>query len=195
MSTWVDSGGTQWRQVSGRWQKLDGEFWENSPLPSGGLERSSLPIPPIDNEEPSWPSGTSSIVPPTRLLREWTISVGSVASSAPGGLAQVTKSGTPPDAILNFVIPRGNDGPVGPTGPAGPTGNLAYEVVPQQLQNGTNATFALSNLIDTSKAVQVFRNGLLEVPGVGFSAAASSITFSTPPLVTDVVAVIYQKVQ
>jgi hypothetical protein len=110
-------------------------------------------------------------------------------------LAQVTKSGTPPDAILNFVIPRGNDGPVGPTGPAGPAGNLAYEVVPQQLQNGTNATFALSNLIDTSKAVQVFRNGLLEVPGVGFSAAASSITFSTPPLVTDVVAVIYQKVQ
>lgn len=104
----------------------------------------------------------------------------------------------PEPVATNVVVvegPQGISGFTGPAGPAGSTENLSYEVVPQQLQDGVNATFTLSNLIDTSKRVQVFRNGLLEVPGVGFSATASSITFSTPPLVTDVVAVIYQNVQ
>jgi hypothetical protein len=108
-------------------------------------------------------------------------------------VAVVVVSGEP--GLNGLPGPTGLTGAPGATGPAGPIGNLVHEVVPQQLQNGSNATFSLSNLLDTSKTVQVFRNGLLEVPGVGFSATSSSITFSTPPMVTDIVAVIYQKVE
>lgn len=85
-------------------------------------------------------------------------------------------------------------GPVGPVGPRGPGGSAVCEVVSQQLQNGVVSTFFLANAVDGSQAVQVFRNGLLEVPGVGFSVGLNSVTFSSPPLNSDVVAVVYQKV-
>jgi hypothetical protein len=85
-------------------------------------------------------------------------------------------------------------GPAGPVGPRGPGGSAVCEVVSAQLQNGVATTFSLANAIDTSQAVQVFRNGLLEVPGVGFSATSTSIVFTSPPLSSDVVSVIYQKV-
>lgn len=85
-------------------------------------------------------------------------------------------------------------GPAGPVGPRGPGGSAVSEVVSQQLQNGVVLTFVLANAVDGSQAVQVYRNGLLEVLGVGFSVGLNSITFSSPPLSSDVVVVVYQKV-
>jgi hypothetical protein len=55
--------------------------------------------------------------------------------------------------------------------------------------------FPLSQVANTSQAVQVFRNGLMEVPGQGFLATSTSVTFTTPPLVSDVLTVVYQKAQ
>lgn len=46
-----------------------------------------------------------------------TISVGTVASSAPGGVPVVINSGTASAAVFDFVIPRGETGPRGPIGP------------------------------------------------------------------------------
>lgn len=60
-----------------------------------------------------------------------TISIGTVTTGDPGSSASVTNVGTAENAILNFVIPRGNTGATGAagatgatgaTGPAGPTG-------------------------------------------------------------------------
>lgn len=51
-----------------------------------------------------------------------TITVGDVTTGAEGTEASVTNSGTSSDAILDFVIPRGDTGAQGPTGPQGEVG-------------------------------------------------------------------------
>ena len=51
-----------------------------------------------------------------------TITIGTTTTGLPGTQASVTNTGTTTDAILNFVIPRGETGATGPQGPAGPQG-------------------------------------------------------------------------
>jgi len=51
-----------------------------------------------------------------------TVSVGSTVTSAAGGNAAVTNSGTASNAIFDFTIPRGAQGPAGATGPTGAQG-------------------------------------------------------------------------
>ena len=51
-----------------------------------------------------------------------TIEVGTVTASAPGSDPSVTNSGSETAAVLNFVLPRGETGPVGPQGATGETG-------------------------------------------------------------------------
>lgn len=48
------------------------------------------------------------------------ISVGSTTTGAEGSMAQVTNSGTSSNAVLNFVIPRGDTGPAANLGTATP---------------------------------------------------------------------------
>jgi len=109
-----------------------------------------------------------------------------------GGLVSVVVADSVPVGVL--VADPEPVGVVTVLGPRGPGGSAVCEVVSQQLQNGVVSTFFLANTVDGSQAVQVFRNGLLEVPGVGFSVGLNSVTFSSPPLNSDVVAVVYQKV-
>jgi hypothetical protein len=51
-----------------------------------------------------------------------TVTVGSTTTSAAGGNAAVTNSGTASDAIFDFTIPRGSEGPKGDAGDAGAQG-------------------------------------------------------------------------
>jgi hypothetical protein len=51
-----------------------------------------------------------------------TITIGTTLTGNPGTGAQVTNSGTPTNAVFNFVIPRGDVGATGPQGPTGATG-------------------------------------------------------------------------
>lgn len=53
-----------------------------------------------------------------------TIQIGTVTASDPGADPEVTNSGTQQDAVLNFVFPRGIQGPMGPKGDPG-TANAA----------------------------------------------------------------------
>lgn len=48
-----------------------------------------------------------------------TIQIGTVTASDPGSDPKVTNSGTQQDAVLNFVLPRGIQGPTGPKGDPG----------------------------------------------------------------------------
>lgn len=51
-----------------------------------------------------------------------TVEIGNVTTTDPGAPAQVYNSGTATAAKLNFVLPRGKQGPAGATGPQGPQG-------------------------------------------------------------------------
>ena len=53
-----------------------------------------------------------------------TIQIGTVTASDPGSDPEVTNSGTEQEAVLNFVLPRGIQGPMGPKGDPG-TANAA----------------------------------------------------------------------
>lgn len=91
--------------------------------------------------------------------------------------------------------PAGVRGPRGDIGPVGPTG-ATYRIVAEEItgvQDGVNAVFTLSDTPAANQAVQVYRNGLLELPEIAFWVANDSVTFTTPPLSDDVVVVIYQK--
>ena len=59
---------------------------------------------------------------PTGPAGAATITVGTTTTTDPGTDATVTNSGTNENVILNFTIPRGEDGATGPTGPIGLTG-------------------------------------------------------------------------
>ena len=64
-----------------------------------------------------------------------TVEVGTVITGSPEENAQVYATGTPQERILNFVLPRGKQGPAGQkgdTGPAGPQG-------PQGVQGGAGS--------------------------------------------------------
>lgn len=52
-----------------------------------------------------------------------TIEIGTVTASEPGSTPSVTNTGTAQDAVLDFVLPRGEQGPKGDTGPAGKDGD------------------------------------------------------------------------
>lgn len=108
-----------------------------------------------------------------------TVTVGTVTT---GLSAAVTNSGTSSAAVLDFVLPV--------TEPYIPE---TYSGVLAGVQNGVATVFALPEPAATPTQIEVYRNGLREVYGIGFTATASQLTFTTPPLSTDVIAVSYQK--
>lgn len=111
-----------------------------------------------------------------------------------GGLQRIPGEGVSENYVI--VETMGPQGEPGPQGPPGPAANPATsEVLPAESQNGINTTFSLSGTIDLSHAIQVFRNGLLEIQGHGYLVTENAVTFTTPPLDSDVIAVIYQKAQ
>jgi hypothetical protein len=71
-----------------------------------------------------------------------TVTVGSTNTSAPGGNAAVTNSGTASNAIFDFTIPRGAGGPKGDTGPQGPIGPKG--------DDGDNAAISIGTVTDTA---------------------------------------------
>ena len=79
----------------------------------------------------------------------------------------------------------------GPAGPPGAALTLRTDVVTA----ATSSSYTLSQAAASTGSVQVSRNGLAEVPGVGFtvvnSGGSTIVTFTTAPLLTDVIVVTY----
>ena len=77
-----------------------------------------------------------------------TVKVGTTTTGEPGTDASVTNSGTETEAILNFIIPRGDPGATGPQGEKGDTGATGLqgpkgdpgETGPQGKKGDTGAT-------------------------------------------------------
>lgn len=83
----------------------------------------------------------------------------------------------------------------GPQGPPGDPGSVAV-LVQRIAGDGATGEFQLDVPTSSDVSVQVFRNGLAEIAGVGFTASSDAgitvVSFSTVPLVDDEVQVVYQ---
>lgn len=75
-------------------------------------------------------------------------------------------------------------------GPRGPSATTHTAVL--DAGDGETFVFQLPELAQHPERVQVFRNGLCEVYGIGFTATESFITFTTAPLDSDVISVSYE---
>lgn len=64
-----------------------------------------------------------------------TVEVGTVSTGSPEENAQVYATGTPQAVILNFVLPRGKQGPAGQKGDTGPAGPQGPQGVPGETGN------------------------------------------------------------
>lgn len=104
------------------------------------------------------------------------------------GVVSVEIESPPTDVVLV-------QGPPGPSGPPGPPGPAAL-ITQVFFGDGTTEDFELDIPTSSTQSVQVFRNGLAEIAGVGFTTSSDGestvVSFSTVPLVGDEVQVVYQ---
>jgi hypothetical protein len=111
---------------------------------------------------------------------------GAVVTLAPPGPPQIAVVPPGPTPVLIMPVP-GVPGVEGPSGSNAPVENE----IPGGTQNGVNEVFTLVNSY-LAGSTQVFRNGLRERLNVGYNeSGAAQITFTTAPLVTDVLTVDY----
>lgn len=84
------------------------------------------------------------------------------------------------------------NGAQGPRGFPGPAPTLYRDVL---TGDGFTSSFQLTHLSSSESSVQVFRNGLAEITGIGFIVSSdgnsTTVTFSSVPLADDEVQVVY----
>lgn len=80
----------------------------------------------------------------------------------------------------------------GPPGPPGPPGNGTgvYNETPAGVRNGINTAFTLAHT-PAAGSTAVYRNGLREVLGVGYTLSGATLDFTTAPLADDALTVDY----
>ena len=110
------------------------------------------------------------------------VAVGTTTTLSPGASATVNNSGTSYNAVLNFGIPQGIQGPTGstgPTGPTGPTGSAATITVgtTTTLSSGSSATVNNSG----SSSAATFNFGIPQgIPGTAATIAVGTTTTTNP---------------
>jgi len=114
-----------------------------------------------------------------------TVDVGTTTTGSPGSSATVANAGTINNAVLNFVIPRGDTGTPGATGATGPQGNAGLAAI---VNAGTTTTGApgtsasVTNSGTTSAAVFDFTIPRGDVGPTGSAATiAAGTTTTTAP--------------
>lgn len=126
-----------------------------------------------------------------------TVAVGAVTASAPGSQPSITNSGTPLMAVLDFVLPRGEQGPQGIQGSQGvqgiqgiqgPTGQAATVAVGSTTASESGGAALVTNSGTSSAAVldfiiprgekgetgQMGPQGIQGAVGPGYSATSST---------------------
>jgi len=99
--------------------------------------------------------------------------------------------------VVDFPGIRGEPGTPGAKGDKGDQGDPGPGVqiftgaLQGQLQDGINARFTLPLPASSADAIEVYRNGLLEVRGLSFSSTQNEVMFTSPPLVDDIISVTY----
>lgn len=100
-----------------------------------------------------------------------------------------TRSASVAPAASQRVLIVPSPGPAGPAGAAG-DGTQIFGEAPTGVKNGSNTAFTLAHTPQTGSTA-LYRNGLREVLGVGYTVSAATITFTTAPLSSDEIAVDY----
>lgn len=94
---------------------------------------------------------------------------------------------TPGDGARVVVVTTpGLRGPAGAPG----DGTGVYGETPTGVKNGINTTFTLAH-IPAPGSTAVYRNGLRELLGTGYTVSGSELTFSAAPLSSDEITVDY----
>lgn len=140
------------------------------------LTHTTFPLPTCPGQLPY------CVCPPGPAGAAATITIGTVTTGAPGTPAQVTNSGTPQNAVLNFTIPQGEPG-------SSPSPSLvsSYSTPTQPGASGTPITFdrnslSLGNDISHTSGSDTFT---ITTPGVysvefhGVISPAGTDTFPT----------------
>lgn len=97
------------------------------------------------------------------------ITIGSTAASEPGGAASVTNTGTDTDAILNFTLPRGEQGP---QGIPGETQTIAYT----HNQTAVSSTWVINHGLTFQPGVQIVDSAGTTIEGVVNYNSSSQLT-------------------
>lgn len=87
-------------------------------------------------------------------------------------------------AAVNWLLANG-------TGGSGGVSTLVAGEIPVGNQDGENEAFSLAHAFVTGSTC-VYRNGLRERLGAGYTESSPRIIFTTPPLPSDVIEVDYQ---
>ena len=114
---------------------------------------------------------------------------GHVSHEACGGSGFDTLLVIPPGFPNAGAIAVPVPGPPGPGG--GGSGSWSFNETPSGVQNGVNLVFTLSS-VPLVGVLKVYRNGLREKLGVGYTVTGTTLTFTTAPLITDELTVDYQ---
>ena len=108
-----------------------------------------------------------------------TITVGTTTTGAAGTQASVTNSGTATNAILNFVIPRGDTGATGPAGADGQDGTSATVTVGTTTTGEPGTQASVTNSGTATNAILNF-----VIPRGDTGAAGADGEDGTPATVT-----------
>lgn len=110
-----------------------------------------------------------------------TITVGTTTTGEPGTEAQVTNSGTAQDAIFNFTIPQGAQGPQGPQGvpgPEGPQGTKGPQGDTGPAGQAATITVGATTMGDPGTEAQVTNSGTAQNAILNFTIPAASKTYT-----------------
>lgn len=107
------------------------------------------------------------------------------AGSTPAGAGTVPLT-MPNGNVSILVVTPGTPGTPGIAG----TGVPVYGEIPAGTPNGSTTVFTCANNFQ-SGSTRVYRNGLREEHGLGYSETSPSIIFTTAPMGTDIITVDY----
>ena len=147
-------------------------------VPSGGTSGQVLTKKSDSNYDIEWKDAEAG--------KTVSVNVGTTTTSEAGTNATVTNSGDETNVVLNFTIPRGEQGPAGPIGPQGPQGEIPedYPQIREDVSKLKEDTAALQKrqniLIGTETGNPIAVDDAFSAPLCGLTVYGKSTQDGTP---------------
>lgn len=147
-------------------------------VPSGGTSGQVLTKKSDSNYDIEWKDAEAG--------KTVSVNVGTTTTSEAGTNATVTNSGDETNVVLNFTIPRGEQGPAGPIGPQGPQGEIPedYPQIREDVSKLKEDTAALQKrqnvLVGTETGNPIAVDDAFPAPLCGLTVYGKSTQDGTP---------------
>ena len=147
-------------------------------VPSGGTSGQVLTKKSDSNYDIEWKDAEAG--------KTVSVNVGTTTTSEAGTNATVTNSGDETNVVLNFTIPRGEQGPAGPIGPQGPQGEIPedYPQIREDVSKLKEDTAALQKrqniLVGTETGNPLSVDDAFPAPLCGLTVYGKSTQDGTP---------------